>query len=47
MAKHADADSSHGDSRTYGGNKNQAGRNAMEPKLVREGKVQPDSTPKK
>lgn len=46
VAKHSAGDSSHGDSRTYGGSKTEATRNALEQKLVREGKVKPGTTPR-
>lgn len=46
MAEHAAGDSAHGDSRTYGGSRDEATRNSLEQKLVREGKVLPGTTPK-
>lgn len=46
MGSHAAADSSHGDSRTYGGTRDEALLNQLEQKLVKQGKVLPGTTPK-
>lgn len=45
MTRHSSSDPAHDSSRTYGGSRDEATRNALEQKLVREGKVLPGTTP--